>query len=514
MKILLLLIMAYALFIQGIGATSLWDPDEPRQAIMAREMMERGDYIHPYLNGKPYLEKPPLYQWMIIAASRIRGRLDEFSSRIPAALSATCLAAIVYFFGRLLVDPVSGLLSALVLAMNFQFLHSARESVMDMTFALFIGLTVFLNYVAVRKNSKWLLFLSFVPSSLAILAKGPASIVIAAGTALIYIFTEKKFKQLMIPLIAGCLASAVIASIWFLLAGEAYWKEFIFRQNITRYTHAFDHAESFLYYFPKLLFNFLPWSILLPFALYHAWKKKLFLPLIWFGVTFLFFETSMSKRAVYLLPLYPATAIICGAYLREKWEWLIKSQPTNLLCRCFAIASILGIVAVVVAVYLSSSPSLTPFRESPWLVWLILLAVPCIAFLVAITRRSAPWSLLFLFIFLAGIGHTYNVLYVPVMDRVSKSPRIITDALEGYAKDKKVYMVGFDSPGVIFYLGRPVESIYSLSKLTDTEEGSVLIVNDKFSALKKAEFDNHFLPIGHAVYERIPHTIYLRKKGP
>ena len=88
MRTLLILCLAYVLFIHGLGSTSLWDPDEPRQAIMAREMMARGDYIHPYLNGLPYLEKPPLHPWLIVAAAKLTGKINEFSARIPSAVAA------------------------------------------------------------------------------------------------------------------------------------------------------------------------------------------------------------------------------------------------------------------------------------------------------------------------------------------------------------------------------------------------------------------------------------------
>ncbi|HBZ36047.1 MAG TPA: glycosyl transferase family 39, partial [Rikenellaceae bacterium] len=99
MKLIIIILTCYLLFIQNLGGIALWDPDEPRQAIMAKEMMDRKDYIHPYLNGKPYLEKPPLYPWMIIAASKIKGTVDEFSSRLPAAISATILVIITYYVG-------------------------------------------------------------------------------------------------------------------------------------------------------------------------------------------------------------------------------------------------------------------------------------------------------------------------------------------------------------------------------------------------------------------------------
>jgi len=139
-----LIILAGILFFFNLGATSLWDPDEPRQAIMAREMMDRGDYIRPYLNGIPYLEKPPFYSWMIVIAAKMSGTVDEFASRAPSALAALLLVVMTFLLGCRLGDERAGFFSGLVLATNYQFLSNARESVMDMTFAFFIGLAIYL----------------------------------------------------------------------------------------------------------------------------------------------------------------------------------------------------------------------------------------------------------------------------------------------------------------------------------------------------------------------------------
>ena len=105
MKIIFILFVSGILFINNIGQIALWDPDEPRQAIMAREMSERSDYIHPYLNGRPYLEKPPLYPWLIIITSKITGELNEFSARLPAAVSAILLVLVTYQLGNMVVNP-------------------------------------------------------------------------------------------------------------------------------------------------------------------------------------------------------------------------------------------------------------------------------------------------------------------------------------------------------------------------------------------------------------------------
>ncbi len=111
---------------------------------------------------------------------------------------------------------------------------------------------------------------------------------------------------MLLPLAAGCLISAAVAAVWFVMAGRAYADEFILHQNIARFATGFDHIQPFWYYFPKLFINFLPWSIVLPFAAWFAYKRKLWLPLIWFVFTFVFFDISKSKRAIYLLSAYPA----------------------------------------------------------------------------------------------------------------------------------------------------------------------------------------------------------------
>jgi 4-amino-4-deoxy-L-arabinose transferase-like glycosyltransferase len=329
MRTAVILVLAYILFVHGLGSISLWDPDEPRQVIMAQEMIDRGDYVRPYLNGLPYLEKPPLYSWLIVLTAKVTGKLNEFSSRFPSAVAATLLLLLTYWLGRRLDHEVSGFLSALILATNFQFLGNARESVMDMTFAFFIGLSIFLGYFALEKEKKWLMPVALLPCAFAILTKGPAGLVIPVAVLFLYCLATRRLRNMFFPMTAGVLLSLAVASIWFILAGKAYTDEFLLRQNITRYTTGFDHIEPFTYYFHKLFVNFLPWSIALPFATFFAYRRRLWLPLIWFLFTFIFFEISKSKRAIYLLSCYPACALLVGIYLKERWYVLVEKRWTD-----------------------------------------------------------------------------------------------------------------------------------------------------------------------------------------
>lgn len=513
-KIFLILAVSSVLFIHGLGATSLWDPDEPRQAIMAREMMERSEYIRPYLNGKPYLEKPPLYPWMVIAASWISGTVDEFSARIPAALSATGLMVITYYLGCILADPSAGLLSALMLATNFQFLNSARDSVMDMAFALFIGAVILLSYLAIIHKKPWYLVLSFLPGALAMLTKGPAGLAVPAAIMFAYLCITKELRRFIIPLVVGCVLSGALGSMWFLVAGDDYWREFILRQNFVRYTSAFDHKESLFYYFPKIFNNFLPWSIPLPFAVYGAFKKKLWLPLVWLVITFLFFEFSASKRAVYLLPLYPACALLCGCYIRDRWQAFFDHRPTHCLLRLCALLLVVTPCAFLTSLLISSQPIFVAFRQdSTTYGAAAALTSVGIVLLFLLTKKRAASSLVALFVYFVVAGAFYHLLYLQVLDRTTKSPRLITESIRDSMPGGETATFGFDSPGVIFYLGKPVQTFYSSQAIKPAKSDIMLIVKDSFATDAKRELEEHFVPIRTVMYEGKNYTFYRNKYG-
>ena len=511
MRALLILCLAYVLFIHGLGGTSLWDPDEPRQAIMAREMMARGDYVHPYLNGVPYLEKPPFHPWLIVAAAKITGKVNEFSSRIPSALAALLLLLLVYLLGRTVDHEVSGFLSALILATNYQFLGNARESVMDMTFALLIGAAITLGYLCIEKDRKQLLPLALLPCAGAVLSKGPAGLVLPLAVLFLYCLATKRLGRMFLPMAAGCLLSAALSSVWFILAGRAYTDEFILHQNIARFATGFDHLEPFWYYFHKLFVNFLPWSLALPFAAFFAYKRKLWLPLIWFLFTFLFFDISKSKRAIYLLSCYPACALLVGVYLKERWYALAEGRWTRLVFCVF------GAFLVALPLLLLPARARVPlvaqmFANTPLFVGLVAVLVACgLFFVLSVLIESPPKNFLALFTYLVILGVVYHTLYMPVMDRTSGSVRLITDQLGDVPKTTTVCTYGFNSPALIFYLGRPVRAISGPDDALLKKDDIIVIAEDKYGSADKLK---PLFPVAKkAVYERDNYLIFMRKDG-
>ncbi len=513
LKILILVLLSYILFIHNLGGVALWDPDEPRQAIVAREMIERNDYIHTYINGEPNLWKPPFYSWMIVLVSKITGNLNEFASKAPSAIAAGLLVLITFFLGSKLADARVGFLSGMVLLTNYQFLGNARESVMDMTFAFFIGLTIFLNYLAIKKENRWQLMLSFLPASLAILTKGPAGLLIPACIIFIYLLITKKVGRFILPLAYGCFLSLALAMIWFLMAGREYLYEFILNQNITRYVKAFDHQENFFYYFHKLFFNFLPWSILLPFSIYHAFRKKYWFPLIWFLFTFLFFEISASKRAIYLLSLYPASALLCGLYIRDRWLWLIEESKTNIFLKIFALLLACLPMGAIVTLLLLQNEVIAEFRTNLSIyIYMTVLFMTGALFLAAVKKQSGNRALTFLFVYLVLVGFFHNSYYLPVMDKAFKSPRLITDNLKDYIKGRDVFLYGDNSAGLIFYIGKPTRILLSAEDIRKYAKiDSVLIIPENDARKVASDLDMLYRPIKKANYEKEAYILYVRK---
>jgi len=515
LRLAALIIIAGILFFFNLGATSLWDPDEPRQAIMAREMMDRGDYIRPYLNGIPYLEKPPFYSWMIIAAAKVSGKVDEFASRAPSALAALLLVIVTFLLGCRLGDERAGFFAGLVLATNYQFLSNARESVMDMTFAFFIGLAVYLAFVSLEKDKRLFFVLSFIPCAFAILTKGPAGLVIPVGIMFVYLIFRGSLRRYIGPLVLGCLVAAGVASVWFLLAGESYIREFILHQNVTRYTNAFDHLESPWYYFHKLFFNFMPWSLFLPFALFGAWKRRYVFPLLWFVLIFLFFELSQSKRAIYLLSAYPALALLVGLYIRDAWDRLVERGWTNTVLKVFAVLLALIPIGAIVAMHVLPEEDVAVFRQGPasLYVYLAVLFLAGCGFLVMLLRKNKHFALSFFLFFLVFTGFFYSAYYMPLVDRTSKSLTLVTDALGDYKRTRNIYTLGFNSAGIIFYIGKPITMLHDIKQIKEDERDILIIVEEKPNMPQRETLEKSFVPIKRVKYEKDHYIFYVRKNG-
>src|SRR5579863_4280093 len=139
------------LFFYGLAQFGLIGADEPRYAQVAREMLVRHDWITPTLDGRPWLEKPPLYYWQAALAYKVFG-VSDWAARLPSAFDATFLVLAVYFFLRHF-RPGFELDGALITASSAGIVGYARAASMDMALATAFAIAM-LGWWAWRETGK------------------------------------------------------------------------------------------------------------------------------------------------------------------------------------------------------------------------------------------------------------------------------------------------------------------------------------------------------------------------
>jgi 4-amino-4-deoxy-L-arabinose transferase-like glycosyltransferase len=275
---LLLVALALAVFLPGIGSRDLWNPDEPRYAEVALEMRATGDWFVPHLNGRVYAEKPPLHFWAIAAAASIPGVPIEVAARLPALLAAIAALLLVAEIGRRLFDPGTGLLAALIFLSASKILWQGRIGQIDMTLTalMLAGLLAFVRGVVERRPElhRWFFFFA----GLATLAKGPVGLLPPLAGIVLFAFATGR-RQLLadIRLPSGLLIWAAVVLAWLVPAGWSGGREYlatiVLRQNVTRYAEPWHHFQPWYYYLEAVVVDFFPWSFFLPGAVWIGLRR-------------------------------------------------------------------------------------------------------------------------------------------------------------------------------------------------------------------------------------------------
>lgn len=323
--ILLAAVFAVAFFL-FLGRAPLLIPDEARYSEVPREMLERGDFITPHLNYVDYFEKPPLYYWLNAFSFRILGE-TEFAARFFSALLGLGGVLLTYCIGRAAWGRREGLLSSLVLGTSLGYLVQGRLAITDMTLTFFMTGALGLFFMAARAGEPragWFYYLSYACAALAVLTKGPVGALLPGSVVVLYLLIGRRGHLLreMRP-VKGFALCALIAVPWFVLVSirnPGFPGFFFITQHLERFfTTNLKRHEPFLFFVPVLLGGMFPWSCFFPSAVAQAWRGRksgesdpgLFM-LLWAAVIFLFFTLSGSKLTPYILPMFPAAALLTG----------------------------------------------------------------------------------------------------------------------------------------------------------------------------------------------------------
>ncbi len=330
--IILLLGCCFLFYFLSLDRWGLRKPDEIRYAQVAREMVEGGDWVSLQLYGKPYIEKPPLFFWLMALSSYLWQGFTSFSARFPSALFGTFTVLISFLIGKNLFDSRTGFLSGLILATSFLFARFSTRANIDATLTFFTTASLFCFlqwYQSDRGDEKkkireLFLYGFYIGMGLATLTKGPVGFLLPLLVSLVYLSIRKDWKAIKrMKILSGMFLFLVIVLSWYLPAvlrgGQVYLHQTLIHRTVGYYSEGWMHSKPIYFYLRNFPADFLPWIFFLPGAIVYgcsekaSGKKKEFLfLLLWFIVIFLFFSFSKTKRDLYLLPIYPAASLMIG----------------------------------------------------------------------------------------------------------------------------------------------------------------------------------------------------------
>ena len=269
------------LFFYGLGQFGLVGADEPRYAQVAREMLERRDWITPVLGGKPWLEKPPLYYWQAILAYSLYG-VSDAAARVPSAFDATLLVVAAYLFLRRFRPGVE-LDGALITASCAGVIGYSRAAGTDMALASMfcIGMLLWWGWRESGKRAYLAAFYFFV--ALGTLAKGPVAPFLAALIIGFYGAATREFRVVMKTLwLPGIALFCAIALPWYFavqLRNPEFFRVFFLQHNLERFSsNLYHHHAPFWYYLPVTLLALVPWTVFVVAAFVESarlwWAEK------------------------------------------------------------------------------------------------------------------------------------------------------------------------------------------------------------------------------------------------
>lgn len=470
-KIWLLMIVLAILWFFGLPARHLADPDEGRYAEIPLRMLLTGDWITPRLNGLKYFEKPPLQYWATAIAYTIFGS-SEAASRLWTSLTGFLAMLATCYAGTRLFGLRVGVCAGLILISSSLFFLSGMINTLDMGVSCFLTIAL-AGFLCAQRNeatplqTRHGMYLAWGSIALAILSKGLIGLVLPGGVLVCYSLIQRDWQLWKrLHLIAGILLLTVIAVPWFVLVARAnpeFLDFFFIREHVDRFTSAVHgRFHPWYYYVAVMAIGLCPWLFLLPISMRKAWLTRevsqRFNPerflVLWITVIYLFFSISNSKLPFYLVPIFPAIALLMARTIFQ----LNHAQ----LVRRFLPILLLGILAACGAYFYQFDQFLSIKSMGPEsgqvLGWL----------LAGTTLLASGWALGFWFIahknISAGIVVTalsavlgFQLVMRDVDNIVPElSSFRMAQQIAGLQAPGPIYSVGVYRQSLSFYLKRPV----------------------------------------------------------
>ncbi|WP_300757572.1 glycosyltransferase family 39 protein [Janthinobacterium sp.] len=454
----------------ALGIRTLVPPDEGRYAEMAREMLASGDWVTTRLNGIKYFEKPPLQTWMNALTFATFG-LGEWQARLWTGLCGILGVCMTALAGKKVFGPRVGLYAGLVLASSLFWLASGQINSLDMSLSGMMTIVLASLLIAQRDGAtaaeqrNWML-VCWAGMALAVLAKGLIGIVLPGAVLVLYTVFSRDWRiWTRLHLVKGFIVFFAIATPWFVLVGLRNPEQphfFFIHEHLERFLKKGHQREGAWYYFLVLLIpGILPWIGVLPQSIAAAFKRQdgAFQPrlmvLIWAVFIFFFFSYSTSKLPGYIVPVFPALALLIALYLES------ASRRQRMLAAGLLTALGLAVLLIVPFTFQHASArdplELAALKGyQPWVMaaGFFALAGGALALLHA---RQLRRDMTVLTIAGAGFLATHCILAGSELYGQNRAGTDLLPQIQAeLSADTKVYSVGIYEQSLTYYLQRPV----------------------------------------------------------
>ena len=397
--------------------------DEPRRALVTLEMIYSGDYLVPTLLGEPYLNKPPLYNWIIAAFFHLTGEYTEWSLRLPVVLALLSVLTLLFVFVRRELDEPTAMLTVVAFATCHRVLfYDSFLGLIDLSFSGLVLLNFLLIYHWERHNRLWRLFLvTYLITALAFLMKGlPAGVFQALTLLTLFSYKRRFWELLRPPHFAGIALFFLIVGSYYLAYLErspvSMWEvvQTLFHESSKRTIVRFGWQETFLFLFRfpwEVFLNFAPWTLLVFALLWKknrqwVWEQPFLRYVILIGlVNSLVYWTSPETRPRYLFALVPLLFVVLAALTRrclsDRPRWLRGTE------------GFLGFLGVVGVLMITVGPFWERGRNAPEQIdfWVLPFGVAGLGLLVLFWRWQEQRLLVFALLFtLTRLGYSHYFL--------------------------------------------------------------------------------------------------------
>ncbi len=485
--------IAISLLFPMLGKRDIWTAGEARVAQVAVQMVQSGDWVVPHLGDDLRLAKPPLAYWLVCLTSPFDASgITEFKSRIPNVIAAIIVAIVLCLWGREIIGGYGGLLAGVAFVTTSACWWQARSSTIEMTLLCSTVLTLYCWWrYNISEKSLWL-YLVYFFAGLAVLDKGPVTPPLILIIIVVYLISSGSFSLLRIKLKSHLVGVGIFLTItlpWAvaitLIAGKNKDGDYLtihewFYQSAGRFK-GFDHIKNIWYFLPKILGDGQPWVFfaligIIAFFLYRKTTENL--PGIrffvtWVVVTFIFFSIPSSKKSYYILPIYPAFAILSAWLLNSLISGFFKNskieKANSALCEFFGTSLVLmGLTLPFADDFLFDKfPKIAKYSDYTSELMFVSAFAVIVGVLLAYTGTKKTWRLLPIICFFSTVISFAG--YSSMIDRLNahKGDKVFCQEIkENISSSDKIYTLAMGGQPIYrYYLNRHVERILDMNGL-------------------------------------------------